>query len=85
MFKGLLGYAVAIAAVGLVAAPRALPPEVAQSIEKRYSLYASSPTEFFLTSAPVKITFVPDASGTVNEFVLHQDGRTPHALRVEKP
>lgn len=53
--------------------------------QPRYTLYASSQTEFFLTAAPAKITFAPDASGKVTEFVLNQGGRTLHALRLEKP
>ncbi len=53
--------------------------------QPRYTIYASSPTEFFLTAVPAKITFAPDASGKVTEFVLEQNGRKLHALRIEKP
>jgi CubicO group peptidase (beta-lactamase class C family) len=51
--------------------------------QPRFTLYASSPTEFFLTVVPAKITFAPDAAGHVTEFVLHQNGLTPHARRIE--
>jgi len=50
--------------------------------QPRHTLYATSPTEFFLTAVPATITFAPDASGHVSEFVLHQNGLTPHAKRI---
>jgi hypothetical protein len=49
------------------------------------SLGVALATEFFLAAVPAQITFAPDASGTVTEFALEQNGRKPHALRVEKP
>ncbi len=53
--------------------------------QPRYTIYASSPSEFFLTGVFAKITFTPGASGKVTEFVLEQNGRKLHALRIEKP
>ena len=53
--------------------------------QPRFTLYAASSTEFFLRAVPAKITFSPDGAGKVTEFVLHQNGRTPHAMRIEKP
>ncbi len=50
--------------------------------QPRFTLYAASETEFFLTVVDAQITFVEDESGEVTSYVLHQGGVDQTARKV---
>ena len=49
--------------------------------QQRFRLYATSPTEFFISEVAASITFEADSSGKVNAVILHQNGANQRALR----
>jgi CubicO group peptidase (beta-lactamase class C family) len=50
--------------------------------QPRFTLYAESETEFFLTVVDAQISFVRDDEGNVTALVLHQGGRDQPATRL---
>ncbi len=48
-----------------------------------FEYLAASPTEFFLTRADIRITFLKDSSGAVTGLVLYQDGIDREAKKIK--
>ena len=51
--------------------------------QPKFSLFAESESEFFLKVVDAQISFVRDASGSVNQIVLHQGGANIPGKRVK--
>jgi serine-type D-Ala-D-Ala carboxypeptidase/endopeptidase len=48
-----------------------------------FEVYPSSEREFFYTVVNARLVFETDTSGRANALVLHQNGQTPRATRIE--
>jgi hypothetical protein len=49
----------------------------------KFQFFAESPTEFFLKVTEAQVTFVKDASGRVDQIILHQGGANIPGKRVK--
>jgi D-alanyl-D-alanine-carboxypeptidase/D-alanyl-D-alanine-endopeptidase len=52
--------------------------------QPRFPIFAETETRFFLKVVDAQITFEKDASGTVVELILHQNGIDQRAKRKEE-
>ncbi len=87
MLKRSLACAAVAVTAGLAAAPAALPPDVQVSLEKRVAAGYNVSIEIGVQDGAGAryVSYgqvAPDESGNVTEFVLHQNGLTPHAKRI---
>jgi hypothetical protein len=50
--------------------------------QPKFPLFAESPTSFFLKAVEAEVKFEKDASGKVNQLIIHQGGRNTVARKV---
>ena len=51
--------------------------------QQSFDLFAEKENVFFLKVVDAKVEFIKDASGTVTELVLYQNGQQPHGKKVK--
>lgn len=51
--------------------------------QSSFDIYAEKENVFFLKVVDAKIEFVKDASGTVTEMILYQNGQQPHGKKIK--
>ncbi len=56
-----------------------------ENVRARIPLYPSSETNFFFKTVESPLTFVKNERGEVTKFILHFNGKTAEAVKMDKP